>query len=197
MAQRCARRFLCVIYAQADIRDGDFTGTGTNVSVPEEKCTEHLGSLIMSILILRGPDAANPKSRPPLSQALHADIVTSLVDRSVCAGKALAIRSCGSALELVDALSELQHEPLEILLVDAGTAIGAGQVSDALRQLRVPFIEIHNDSSAQWEAELQDPPANRIAVVHGFKAQSYTLAMSMALEHLGCADCESTFHVGT
>ena len=37
----------------------------------------------------------------------------------------------------------------------------------------------------------------RVAVVNGYQAQSYTLAMSMALEKLGCADCENDFNVGT
>lgn len=151
----------------------------------------------MSIVIIRGPDAPQHQPRMPLSHALHAEIVTSLVDRAVCAGKALAIHACSSEQELLHALAEITREPPEILLVDAGAGIDTPQVSQALRHVRVPFIEIHDDSSARPEAELRDPPASRIGVVHGYLAQGYTIAMSMALEHIGCAESESAVHVGT
>lgn len=151
----------------------------------------------MSIVIIRGPDAPLDQPRTPLSQALHAEVVTALVDRAVCAGKALAIHACASEQELLHVLADLQRDPPEILLVDAGSGIDTPQVSQALRNVRVPFIEIHDDSSARLEAELRDPPPSRVGVVHGYMAQGYTIAMSMALEHIGCAESESLVHVGT
>ncbi len=42
-----------------------------------------------------------------------------------------------------------------------------------------------------------DGLGQRIASVHGYRAQSYTLALSIALEHLGCDAALHGIHVGT
>ena len=66
-----------------------------------------------------------------------------------------------------------------------------------MKQLQVPYIEVHDDRAGALEGSL---PANcgcRLGVVHGYGSQSYTLALSIALEHLGCAESENDVHVGT
>lgn len=151
----------------------------------------------MSILIIRGPDDPGGHGRTPLSPSLHGHVVASLVDRAASAGKVLSLRQCRSDKELIEVLHSLQGSPPEILLIDPGAGIGNPGVCDALRQVKVPFVEVHDDTAIALEPELRAAPANRIGVVHGYLAQGYTLAMEMALEHLGCAECESEFHVGT
>jgi hypothetical protein len=61
----------------------------------------------------------------------------------------------------------------------------------------VPYIEVHDDSHGRAGPALTDGAGPRVAVVSGYAAQNYTLAMSVALEALGCADCENEFNVGT
>jgi hypothetical protein len=55
---------------------------------------------------------------------------------------------------------------------------------------------VHDDACDAPEPRLPPSPAC-LAVAQGYRAQSYTLALEMALEHLGCAECESERHVGT
>jgi 3-dehydroquinate dehydratase-1 len=152
----------------------------------------------MSIAIIRGPDASMMRcSRDPLSRSIHPEVITALVDSAACAGRTLAIRACGSAAELLAALEMVRRQQPEVLLVDPGTALDDVRVRAALRGIEVPFIEIHDDGPAAEEGELDEAPRNRIGVVHGYMARSYTVAMSKALEHLGCSECEADYHVGT
>lgn len=151
----------------------------------------------MSIVIIRGPDKPMQHRRDPLSQSLHGEIITGLVDSAVCAGRTLAIRSCCSDKEVIDTLAIIQRFTPEVLLIDPGTSLGDPEVCDALRRCGVPYIEIHDDTSIAMEPELQGAAGQRIGIVHGYMAQGYTRAMSMALEHLGCGECEFEYHVGT
>lgn len=151
----------------------------------------------MSIVIVRGPDTPPASYRAPLSQYLPPAVIASLVDSAVCAGKTLAIRVCGSHHEIVSALGVLDRAPPEILLLDPGRSLEDAGVQAAMRTLRVPFIEIHDNPGSIEEPALIDAPANRLCVVNGYMAQSYVVAMDKALEHLGCGACHTEYHVGT
>lgn len=151
----------------------------------------------MSIMILRGPDADPAHPRPPLAQAIPADLVAALVDRAASAGHALAIRTCASDADVVQALDAVDSENVRILLFDPGASVRNGAVVAAVRRLGTPYIEVHDDDYPATEPELDAVAGHRIRVVHGYRAQSYMLAMSMALEHIGCAECELDVHVGT
>lgn len=151
----------------------------------------------MSIMLLRGPEADPARPRPPIGQSVPAELVASLVDRAASAGHALAIRTCASDADVVEALRAVDHENVRILLFDPGASVRNAAVVAAVRRLATPYIEVHDDDYPATEPELDDVASHRLRVVHGYRAQSYMLAMYMALEHIGCAECGLDVHVGT
>ena len=151
----------------------------------------------MSIMLVRGPDEIVPAPISDVSHVLHSEVIVSLLDSAASAGRTLSIRACESDRELLDVLAKIQHQPPEFLLLDPGAGLRDPAVCEALRCIAVPHIEIHDDACAALEPELREPSSTRVAVVHGYQAQGYTLAMAQALEYLGCAECESHYHVGT
>jgi 3-dehydroquinate dehydratase len=150
----------------------------------------------VSILILRGPntDAAVDSMVPPLSGEVRA----TLVERAAGAGKAIAVRSCRSESELVDCLRGMRAANAELLLLDPGACLPASEdLRGALAQLPVPYIEVHDDDMSALEPSIAPQCGRRLRLVHGYAAQSYTLALAIALEYLGCADSGNDIHVGT
>lgn len=150
----------------------------------------------VSILILRGPntDAAVDSMVPPLAGEVRA----TLVERAAGAGKALTLRSCRSESELVECLRGMRAANAELLLLDPGACLPASaELRGALQQLPVPYIEVHDDHMNALEPSLTPDCGRRLRLVHGYSAQSYTLALSIALEHLGCAESGNDIHVGT
>jgi 3-dehydroquinate dehydratase-1 len=149
----------------------------------------------MSIVVIRGPEAAGLFSRAPL--ALPREVLSMLVDRAVCAGKTIAVRACGSEQELLNSLRMAHQSHAEITLLDPGACAQSTRVRQALEGISMPYIEVRDDSCDSPEPAMPDGNANRLAVVNGYRAQSYVLALAMALEHLGCAESECDVHVGT
>lgn len=149
----------------------------------------------MSIVVIRGPEAVGPFPRAPL--ALPREVLSVLVDRAVCAGKTIAVRACGSERELLHSLRMARESHAEITLFDPGACAQSAGVQQALDGISMPYIEVHDDSCDSPEPAMPNGNANRLAVVNGYMAQSYILALAMALEHLGCAECECDVHVGT
>ncbi|MEA9825911.1 3-dehydroquinate dehydratase [Xanthomonas campestris pv. raphani] len=75
----------------------------------------------MSIMILRGPEAASSLVRGP--QALPRAVITQLVRCAGDAGKTVALRACGSEQELLDALRVAGQARMEIVLIDPGSCV--------------------------------------------------------------------------
>ena len=145
----------------------------------------------MTIMMIQGPDTT--EGRPSI-EAVEAG----LGRRARQAGHALLHYRCGTEAQLVERLSRIDRGEADIILFDPGTcANDDGRVVAALNDLRVPYIEVHDDSFDHPAPVLPDGAGPRVAVVNGYAAQSYTLAMSVALETLGCAECETGFNVGT
>lgn len=149
----------------------------------------------MSIFIIRGPETLGQFPRTPT--ALPREVLSALVDRAVCAGKTIAVRACGSEQELLHSLRIARQSHAEITLLDPGACAQSAKVQQGLKDMAMPYIEVHDDSCDAPEATMHGGNPNRLAVVNGYMAQSYTLALDMALEHLGCAECECDVHVGT
>ncbi|KAF1706910.1 type II 3-dehydroquinate dehydratase [Pseudoxanthomonas sacheonensis] len=149
----------------------------------------------MSIVIIRGPEASGLFPRTP--PALPREVLGALVERAVCAGKTIAVRACGSEREVLHSLRIACRSRAEIALLDPGACVRSAHVQQALKDMDMPYIEVHDDSCDAPEATMRAGNGNRLAVVNGYMAQSYTLALDMALEHLGCAECECDVHVGT
>lgn len=150
----------------------------------------------MSILILRGPhsDVRVDAVVPALAGAVRA----ALVERAAGAGKALALRDCRSEGELVACIRGLCAANTELLLLDPGACLPASAaLRAALSASPVPYIEVHDDHTDALEPSLAPGCGRRVRAVHGYAAHSYTLALSIALEHLGCAESDNDVHVGT
>ena len=148
----------------------------------------------MSIVILRGPESQHAGAGARVPDVVRARLAESAAD----AGKTIALRSCRSEAELVEGLSGLRADEVELLLFDPGACAPASErLRRALGALRTPYIEVHDDDMDAPEPSLAPDGGACLARVHGYAAQSYTLALAIALEHLGCAECGQDVHVGT
>ncbi|MBU8978036.1 type II 3-dehydroquinate dehydratase [Lysobacter sp. MMG2] len=124
---------------------------------------------------------------------LPREVVSQLAGRASQAGRTIAVRGCRDVAEMVERLRRVDGKGTEFLLLDPGAraddALGA-----ALEEVRIPYIEVHADDV---RAHAPSIGRHRLDVVDGYGAQGYLLALSIALEHLGCAECENDVHVGT
>lgn len=143
----------------------------------------------MPILMLQGPDDDVGR---PMREALQAELDA----RARSAGQVLRHERCASEAQLAERLARIDRRQADIILLGPGQCANpAGPVRDALASLAVPYIEVREDTHDRPEPVL--PAGPRVALVNGYAAQGYTLAMSLALETLGCADSENEFNVGT
>ena len=149
----------------------------------------------MSIIVIRGPETTGAIARMP--PALPREVLSGLVDRAMYADKTIAVRSCSSEQDVLHSLEMARQSHAEIVLLDPGYCARSARLEAALARLGVPYIEVHDDSCECPEAVMNAHGSQRLALVNGYMAQSYTLALDIALEHLGCAECQSDVHVGT
>lgn len=133
--------------------------------------------------------ALEPSTASPLPRA----VLAQLVQHAACAGKTVSLCGCADTRELLDTLRREDPRGIEFLLFDPGLEGVAPPALDAwLRGSGIPHIEVHAQPHAANDAVGQP-----LRVIEGYGAQGYVLGLSMALEHLGCADCENERHVGT
>jgi 3-dehydroquinate dehydratase-1 len=142
----------------------------------------------MSIAIITNLDDPHPST-----MGLPRDVVVQLVERASQAGKAVSVCGCRRVSDVVESLRRAGRNGTEFVLIDPGSQPLAEHDVDALHRLGVPYIEVHADASANGTHLTRKP----LSVVDGYGAQGYVLALSMALEYLGCAECENDIHVGT
>lgn len=149
----------------------------------------------MSIMILRGPESTARLMRAP--PPLPREILRQLVARAADVGKTVALRTCGSEQELLDALRVAQQARIELAVIDPRACTGSPRLHRLLAGLDYPYVEAHDDAHVQPAPQLPEGLGQRVATVHGYHAQSYTLALAIALEHLGCDGDPHDIHVGT
>lgn len=137
----------------------------------------------MSIVILRGPETPARPCSPLPPQVLRA-----LIERAIAAGTTVAIRSCASERELLNAVRISQRHGAEVTLLDPGACSGSPQLQRTLQACGMTYIEVHDDHPGALEPSLANRHGHRLALAQGYGAQSYTLALSLALEHLGCEE---------
>lgn len=144
----------------------------------------------MSIAIFAAPDGARSGAH-----GLPREVVSQLVERASLAGKTVALCSCRDASDILDRLRRIDGRNTEFLLLDPGPdAHVGGELDAALHRSGVPYIEVHADSTGALQHSCVGSPLN---VIDGYGAQGYVLALSIALERLGCSECENNIHVGT
>ncbi len=147
---------------------------------------------LMSILVIRGPERRDTLTSPP--PPLPPSVLGALVQRAGCAGQTLAVRSCGSTTEVLTALRLANEWGVRATLLDPGALTDHPLLQRAVQGLAHPYVEVHD---ALDEGTLPAATGRRLAVVDGYGARSYALALEIALEQLGCAACECDVHVGT
>lgn len=144
----------------------------------------------MSIAILAAPDGARSGAH-----GLPREVVSQLVERASLAGKTVAVCSCRDMSDVLDRLRRIDGRNTEFLLLDPGSASHIdGELDAALHRAGVPYIEVHADGNGSLPHSCVGTPLN---VIEGYGAQGYVLALSIALERLGCSECENNIHVGT
>lgn len=148
----------------------------------------------MSILVIRGPERHDNLTSAP--SPLPPSVLGALVQRAGCAGQTLAVRSCGSATEVLTALRLANEWGVRATLLDPGSLTDHPLLHRAVQGLTHPYVEVH-DGAGEQEPSFPASTGRRLAVVDGYGARSYALALEIALEQLGCAECECDVHVGT
>ena len=148
----------------------------------------------MSIFIIRGPEASGALVRT--AEPLPALVLKTLVHRAVDAGISVAIRACGSEQELLDALRVADHARGEVTLLDPGACAHSMRLQRLLPHLHNAYVEVHDDGAVA-EPCLPAGTGQRLGIASGYGAQSYVLALDIALDHLGLAERAERVHVGT
>lgn len=118
----------------------------------------------------------------------------------------LSLRACGSEQELLDALRVAQQAGIEAAILDPGACTASVRLQRQMQVLDVPYVEVHgmevhgrqqgHTPPRALAGDVAVPPC-RIAEVEGYGAQGYLLALSIALDHLGCGEHVNPVHVGT
>jgi 3-dehydroquinate dehydratase len=146
----------------------------------------------MTIFVVTGP-----RSLDSGAHGIPREVVSQLAEHAAMAGKTIAVHGCASTRDVLRCLHSAGDNGAEFILLDPGPhAHCDGRFGHALESLAMPYIEVHDDSFDALEASLAPGVGNPLNVIHGYNAQSYVLALSIALEHLGCAECENDLHVG-
>ncbi|HEY4583695.1 MAG TPA: type II 3-dehydroquinate dehydratase, partial [Lysobacter sp.] len=114
------------------------------------------------------------------------------------AGQTLCIRACAGQAVLLEALRDADAAGAAFVLIDPGSRPCCGPaLRESLVRLSTPFLEVHDDHFGALEATAREAGMHAAGVVQGHGAQSYVLALSIALERLGCSECANPFRVGT
>lgn len=149
----------------------------------------------MSIVMIR---MSEPQAATHYDASLLPGILDGLHARVARTGRILCRYQCASEHELLDRLARVAEDNAEIVLLDPGAySQSKASLRDALARLQVPYIEVHDDFVGQQEPVIAPPSGPVLALVNGYGAQSYTAALSIALENIGCTECENDYHVGT
>lgn len=155
----------------------------------------------MSIAIIRYAHSASRDLSAVAGEAdddIPCQVIEQLMAHAAMAGKSLVLCNCVSEIELMKCLDHIDERSCEFVLLDpGGRTSNDDRLRDVVQSLQIPFIEVHDDFRDALEPTLAPDCSPRLHLVQGYGAQSYNLALSIALEHLGCAECENDIHVGT
>lgn len=149
----------------------------------------------MSIYIVRGPEGSGPlqHAATPLPEA----VMKSRVHRALDSGTSIAVRNCRCEQELLEALCVADHNPAEVILLAPGACVRSVRLQRLLPRLHIAYVEVHDDDGHAFDACLPASTGHRLGLAQGYRAQSYVLALEMALEHLCCNEVGNRVHVGT
>ena len=150
----------------------------------------------MSIAIIRAPEP--PQVGLRVRHGIPKEVMSRLIERASMAGKVITLRTCLSEADVADSLRAANDGPSEFVIFDPGEcAYHNERVRTLLNALEMPYIEAHDDDFGALEPTLASDYGPRLTLIQGYGAQSYTVALAIALEQLGCAECENNYHTGT
>ena len=149
----------------------------------------------MAIFIVRGPDACDALLQAAVP--LPRQVMNALVHRALDVGISVAQRNCHSEQELLDALCAADHNQDDVILLAPAACVHSQRLQRLLPRLRNAYVEVHEDTSGAPQSCLPEHLGHRLGIAQGYCAQSYVLAMELALEHLCCSDIGDRVHVGT
>lgn len=148
----------------------------------------------MSIAIIVAPQRSDIQTCAAISPLRLSD----LVERAANAGKVIALRRCESDAEVVESLRCANDAHAEFVIFDPGeSASRSASVRAMLSAFEVPYVEAHDDDFGALEPALARDCGPRLGLIQGYGSLSYSVALSIALEHLGCSDAGNDYHVGT
>jgi 3-dehydroquinate dehydratase len=142
----------------------------------------------MSITLIR--NAPSP-GEPPVSPAL-----TEWHRRIGDLGQTIALRQCHNEREAAGVVREAKRLRTELLVVDCGDAMPGGELSKALQDCGVPYVELHRDDFRQLDRPLPRGRC-RIGLVQGYGQRGLDLAFWVAYEALGGEAANDDYHVST
>lgn len=133
----------------------------------------------MSIAILTA--AGSP------SGGLTREVLSQLVERAALAGKTIAVRHCRDAGDFEQALRQCRRCGTEFVLLDPQHCEGSDTTG-------LPCIVVNPDPSRPAQTPWR---RGALGMIDGYGPQGYVLALTLALDHLGCNGWENDVHVGT
>ena len=142
-----------------------------------------------AILVLHGPNLNLLGTREPGlygNNTLPA-INDSLTHQATTAGHSVSFLQSNAEADLINRIHQAGNDGTAFLLFNPGAFTHTSiALRDAILGVKLPFIELHLSNVYAREAFRQKSYFSDIAagVICGFGANSYTLAMQAAIEHL-------------
>lgn len=141
------------------------------------------------ILVLHGPNLNLLGTREPevYGHATLADIDADLAANARASGIELASFQSNAEHELIERVQSARDDGTAFILINPGAFTHTSiALRDALAAVKIPFIEVHLSNPHAREAFRRVSYFSDIAVgvIAGFGAQSYQLALRVALNHL-------------
>lgn len=142
------------------------------------------------ILVINGPNLNLLGSREPThyGQTTLAQIEEQLASSAQQAGVSLVCFQSNAEHLLIERIHQAMAENVQCILINpAAFTHTSVALRDALLAVNIPFIEIHLTNIYSREPFRQHSFFSDVAcgVISGFGAQSYSLALSAALQMIG------------
>ncbi len=142
-----------------------------------------------SILVLHGPNLNLLGSREPdvYGKTNLDSINQDLTNQAKTAGFTIDILQSNAEAELIDRIHQTANDDTCFLLFNPGAFTHTSvALRDAISGVSLPFIECHLSNVHSRESFRQHSYFSDIAigVICGFSANSYSLAMQAAIDHL-------------
>jgi hypothetical protein len=111
-------------------------------------------------------------------------------------GQSIAPHRCQDEREAASVVRSAEALSTDLLVVDCGAARQDGELSQALKDCGVPYVEVHRDDGRHLEQPLPCGQ-RRIPLVQGYGQRGLDLALWVAYDALGGPASNDDYHVCT